>query len=376
MHLLLVISSLGCGGAERVITRLAEAWVASGVQITLATFDRPEGDFYPLVPGIRRRSMPEERQRAKQYIPGPMARCQWLRAVMRESSPQAVISFVDRTNVVTLLASRGLKIPVIVSERIDPEHYSPGRHWEILRRLIYPAADAIVVQTRKVGVWSNRLFPRTHTCVISNPIPSVLPPIPATTTSSKILAVGRLESQKGFDVLIQAFAQIAERHPTWQLRILGDGPLRTSLEQQIEALGLTGRVELPGRCRDVLEQLSEAGLFVLSSRFEGFPNALVEAMACGRAVISTNCPSGPSDLIETGRNGVLVPVDDAQTLAVNMEQLLVDPQARTRLGQAASEIRDQLSMTRVLQLWNAVLVQCGCPIQVQPNSADRETRHA
>ncbi len=375
MHLLLVISSLGCGGAERVITRLAEAWVASGVQVTLATFDRPEGDFCPLVPGIHRRSMPEERQRAKQYIPGPMARCQWLRAVMRESSPQAIISFVDRTNVVTLLASRGLKIPVLVSERTDPEMYSPGRIWELLRRVLYPSAAAIVVQTQKVRQWSERLFPRTRSRVIPNPVPVGLPSVSGATIS-KILAVGRLGSEKGFDVLIQAFAQIAERHPTWQLRILGDGPLRTPLEQQIEALGLTGRVELPGRCRDVLEQLSEAGMFVLSSRFEGFPNALVEAMACGRAVISTNCPSGPSDLIETGRNGVLVPVDDAQALAVNMEQLLVDPRARTRLGQAASEIRDQLSMTRVLQLWNDTLTQCGCSMPERLNIAAPESRAA
>ena len=374
MHLLLVIGSLGGGGAERVITRLAEAWVASGVMVTVATFDRPDGDFYPLASGVVRRSMPLQPRGMTSYLHHAIARSLWLRTVMREESPQAVICFTDRTNVVSLLAALGLGIPVLVSERTDPEMYSPGRLWAGMRRLVYSSAAMIVVQTQKVRLWSERLFPRTRTCVIPNPAPVNLPAI-RRVSNSTIIAIGRLVPEKGFDVLIDALALIADRHPTWKLRILGEGPHRTSLEQQIEGLGLSGRVELPGRCHDVLEQLAETEVFVLSSRFEGFPNALVEAMACGRAVVSTQC-SGSSDLIEPGRNGLLVPVGDSVALAQSMEELLLDPLLRSRLGQAAAEIRSQLSMARVLQMWNNALTECGCSMAAPSVATERAARAA
>ena len=343
------------------MTRLAEAWVTSGVRVTLATFDGRAGDFYLLREGIVRRSMRDEPGRRGRFVPGPIARTFWLRSVICETSPDAVISFTDRTCVVTLLASIGLRVPVIVSERTDPEMYSPGRAWEYLRRILYPSASAIVVLTEKVRGWSQRLFPRVRTRVIPNPVPGNLPS-PSNSPRSMILAVGRLEPEKGFDSLIDAFSQIAARHPDWRLRILGEGQERQRLEQRISALGLVDRVEMPGRRHDVLNQLAEAGIFVLSSRFEGFPNALVEALACGRAGVSTNCSSGPSDLIEHEQNGLLVPVGDSEALAAAMERLLVDPALRVRLGQAALQIRDRLSISVVMRKWNDVLSECGCQV--------------
>ena len=348
-----------------MLTRLAAAWIASGVRVTLVTFDGRSGDFYPLSEGVQRRSMSDEAGSRRSIWPGPLARSNWLRAVIRDATPDAVISFIDRTCVVTLVASLGLRVPVIVSERIDPEMYSPGRVWGLLRRLLYPSATAIVVQTDKVRNWSQRSFPRLRTRVIPNPVPCevVTSARPPRTT---ILAVGRLDPQKGFDSLIVAFSHIASRHPDWQLKILGEGPERPRLEQLISELGLVDRVEMPGRRHDVMQQLSEAGVFVLASRFEGFPNALVEAMVSGRAVISTDCPSGPADLIEPGRNGILVPVDDVVALASALERLLLDPELRTRLGQEAVRIRERLSIGSVLRQWNELLSECGCQV---PNSS-------
>ncbi len=365
MHLLLVISSFGGGGAERVLARLAEAWIASGVLVTLATFDGRTGDFYTLSGSIQRRSLRDETGSRRSLWPGPVVRALWLRSVIRESRPDAVISFTDRTCVVTLIASLGLKTPVIASERTDPEMYSPGRIWELLRRMIYPSAAAIVVQTEKVCGWSKRLFPRARTRVIPNPVPSDVVRV-AGPSRATILAVGRLGPEKGFDSLLVAFSKIASRHPSWTLRILGEGPERPRLEQLASELGLRDRVEMPGRRHDVMQQLSEAGVFVLASRFEGFPNALVEAMASGLAVVSTDCASGPSELIEQGRNGILVPVDDADALASALERLLLDPDLRSRLGQSALHLRDRLSMGAVLQMWNDLLVECGCQLPV-PN---------
>ena len=126
----------------------------------------------------------------------------------------------------------------------------------------------------------------------------------------------------------------------------------------------------------MLEQLAGAGMFVLSSRFEGFPNALVEAMACGRAVISTNCSSGPQDLIEMGRNGLLVPADNADQLALRMEQLILDPRLRSQLGNAALKIRADLSMGKVLWMWNSELTRCGCPVVERGEMLESTSRAA
>lgn len=370
MHLLLVISSFGGGGAERVLARLAEAWIASGVRVTLATFEGRAGDFYKINDDSQRRSYDDERGTRRSIWPGPLARSLWLRSVIRDAAPDAVISFTDRTCVVTLLASLRLRIPVIVSERTDPEMYSPGRVWELLRRLLYPSAAAIVVQTNQVRLWSRRCFPRVLTRVIPNPVPCdvVYSTRPPRTT---ILAIGRLGIEKGFDTLLVAFSRIADRHPHWHLKILGEGQERSRLEQLVTELGIADRVEMPGRRHDVMQQLAEAGVFVLASRFEGFPNALVEAMASGRAVISTNCPSGPSELIEQGQNGILVPVDDVTSMASALERLILDPDLRIRLGQAAVSIRTRLSIESVLGMWNELLSVCGCQMtdgSVRPQS--------
>ncbi len=354
MHLLLVISSLGGGGAERVMTRLAEAWVTTGTRVTLATFDGHSGDFYPLSPGITRRSLTDERAGQRDLLPGPLRRIRWLRSVIRDAAPDAIISFTDRTNVVTLLAAKGLRIPVIVSERIDPEMYDPGRVWSVARQVVYPSASAIVVQTRGIAQWAQCHFPRTRTVVIPNPAPENVP-WGSSEERQEIIAVGRLTPQKGFDVLIEAFARIESAWPAWRLRILGEGEDRSKLEGLIAPRKLTTRIELAGRQSNAIDQIAGASIFVLSSRYEGFPNVLVEALATGRAVVATDCRSGPSDLIEDGVNGLLVPPEDPAALARGLERLMADAALRRRLGAAALAIRDHLSIGAILQQWNDLL---------------------
>ena len=361
MHLLLVISSLGGGGAERVMARLAEAWVASGIQITLATFDGRAEDFYSLSEGISRRAMRDEQGHRRSLWPGPVNRVRWLRSLMLESRPDAIVSFTDRTNVVVLLAARRLGVPVLVSERVDPLMHSPGRLWSVLRRLVYPSASTIVVQTESVADWSRSHFPRTRTRVIPNPAPDNVPDVSALGTTV-IIAAGRLTRQKGFDVLIEAFSRIHDRHPAWKLRILGQGDERSTLEQQIAKQQLQQRIELAGRQKDAIEQIAQSGVFVLSSRYEGFPNVLAEAMACGRPVIATDCRSGPSGMIADGENGILVPVDDPAALAAALNRLLSDPELRLQLGRKATTLRESLAVTSILALWNNVLAECGCTL--------------
>lgn len=357
MHLLLVISSLGGGGAERVMSLLANGWTASGVQVTLATFESSTGDFYPLEGSISRRSFNDESLDHKTILPGSIRRTRWLRKVMQQVRPDVVISFTDRTNVLALLAAQGLDVPVIVSERVDPTMYDPGQIWRIGRRLTYPGATAIVVQTREIQQWAYRRFPGSPTVIIPNPAPDLVPsgaqsPLP------QIIAAGRLTHQKGFDLLLDAFSQVASRNPDWNLKILGEGEARSKLEAQIRRLGLAGRATLAGHCSDAIDQIAASSIFVLSSRFEGFPNVLVEAMSTGRAVVATACRSGPADLVEHGINGLLVPPEDVSALASAMGRLMANPRDRICLGSAARAIQERLSLRNILEQWNVLIQNC------------------
>lgn len=358
MRLLLVISSMGGGGAERVMSRLASAWAASGVQVTLSTFESQARDFFEVPEPVARRSWTDEESSRPSRLPGAIRRERWLRHLIRQSQPDAVISFTDRTNVLVLLAARGLRVPVIVSERTDPTMCSPGRLWSLGRKLTYPHASAIVVQTGRVLDWARSQFPGTRSLVIPNPAPP-LSPVECPPTSQTIVAVGRLGPEKGFDLLIEAFSRVAARWPDWKLRILGEGSARAALESQVQDLGLSQRVSLPGQCHEAIRQIAAAEIFALSSRLEGFPNVLVEAMSTGRAVVAFDCHSGPADLIESEVNGLLVPAGDLSALAAALDRLMGNLELRSRLGATAQLVRERLSLPSILGQWNELLQSVG-----------------
>ncbi len=167
--------------------------------------------------------------------------------------------------------------------------------------------------------------------------------------------MGRLVPQKGFDMLLDAFSRVAGKHPEWSLKVLGKGPLKAQLEAQAELLGLKNRVNFAGTVPDPFPVLRESDLFVFASRFEGFGNALAEAMACGLPVISFDCPAGPSEIILNGMNGVLVPREDVAALAAAMDHLMSEPAARARLACHAPEVLQRFSLDRILGMWDEVI---------------------
>jgi glycosyltransferase involved in cell wall biosynthesis len=197
--------------------------------------------------------------------------------------------------------------------------------------------------------------------VIPNPV-AAAPVRAATSASAKerertVIAMGRLSREKGFDLLLEAFSRIAGRHPGWQLKILGEGPLRTDLEAQAAGLNLGDRVQFTGAVSEPYSILSCAGLFVFSSRFEGFGNALCEAMACGLPVVSFDCPSGPREIVRDGVDGVLVPAENIGELAAAMDRLMSDPQERMHLASKAPEVIERFGLKRVLHLWTQLFEQ-------------------
>lgn len=360
-RLTLVISTLGGGGAERVLATLANAWAGKGFAVTIITLDAGEISFYPLHDTIYRRAL-NVRGASRQPLQAAAAnlwRVWRLRQAIRQSRPDAVLSFMDQTNVLTVLACLGLKFQVVVSEHTDPAARFNGRLWHSLTCLAYRRASAVVALTETAAAY---LRIQTGRLVVS--IPNLVLPVGTAQTAAvsprrpAILAMGRLSREKGFDVLIEAFGKLASRYPDWTLTILGDGPERRALAVAIDRLGLRDRVDLPGQVSHPSAVLRQAELFVCPSRVEGFGMALCEAMACGLPVIATDA-DGPRAILRDDQNGLMVPREDRQALAAAMERLMTDGELRSRLGQRAVEVTSRFSLERILAQWEALLLPQG-----------------
>jgi GalNAc-alpha-(1->4)-GalNAc-alpha-(1->3)-diNAcBac-PP-undecaprenol alpha-1,4-N-acetyl-D-galactosaminyltransferase len=362
MRCTLIINSLTSGGAERVISMMANYWAAKGWEINLLTFDGgTEPPFYDLDSQISHIPLG-----IAGYSPNPimgiwnnLTRIQKLRTAIIDSKPNVVISFMHQTNEIVLLATRGLNLPVIVSERNDPAMQTIGKVWTKLRQWTYPFADRIVVQTKRAGIYfSGKLQERI--IVIPNPVllpPNEKKPANRLLGEKKLIAIGRLEPQKGFDLLLEAMSKLKNSYAEWTLTILGEGEWRSHLESLRDELGLGDRVHLVGRVTNPHEFLKQADIFIMSSRFEGFPNALCEAMACGLAVISTDCPNGPREIIRDAVDGILVPNEDVSALATAIERLMSDEKKCRSLGDRAKEVTDRFGLEKVMLSWESLITE-------------------
>lgn len=357
MKIAFLIGTMGAGGAERVVTLLCNSLQASGHDVSLWTFAAADRDFYQLDQGVRRVGFSLLADTAGQgKLKVNFRRVFRLRHQLRCERPDVLISFIAQANVIALIAAAGLAIPVVISERIDPRVHRELLPWRILRWFTYRWASRLVVQTNAVRAWGETLVGEARVVTIPNPVaaPSRIEaehPAP----SLQIVAMGRLVRQKGFDLLLEAFAAVKDRVPMASLVIYGEGPEREALQRQAGMLGLDGRVSLPGQVAPAADALRKASLFVLSSRYEGFPNVLVEAMSLGRPVIAFDCPSGPNEIIRHEVDGLLVPANDSRALSVAITRVLTDADLRLRMSTRAAEVNERFSLQRVLAAWQSVL---------------------
>ncbi len=353
MHLTLVISSLNPGGAERVLSNLANYWVSKGHQVSLITFASPTAlPFYSLDPKINLIQLGQTHSESNLFkrVINSLKRILTLRKTLQKLKPDRIISFVDVTNITTLMASFWLKTPVIVSERTHPGHYKIPGLYNVLRRWVYPKATCVVVQTQGAADYFKDL---KNLEIIPNAVP-----LPACTkdhhTIKHIISLGRLCPFKGFDTLIHSFSHLLRTHPHLTLTIYGEGAERPRLESLIRSLNLQSKIHLPGTTPNVQEALLNADLFIFPSHYEGFPNALCEAMAVGLPVIASNC-SGTIDIIRDTIDGRLFPIGDGDALTKIALELLNDPVQCQRLGQQAKEVTTRFSPDRIFALWDKVL---------------------
>lgn len=357
-RLLLAIPSLRCGGSERVITILASYWAERGDEVAIATFDGPETDFFTLDSRVRRFVVGGTGRAGAAWLAANRDRLQGLRQAIRETKPHAVVSFIYTMNLLALLAARGLA-PVVAVERTDPRQFPVERWQAALRRLLYPTAAAVVVQTADVlRGWARLVALPGRALAIPNP---VLPPRAGEWRGAPlpvpfVAGIGRLERGKGFDVLVDAFAAVADEYQEWSVALLGEGAEREALTRQAERLGVAGRVVLAGT-GDAAAFLARAGAFVTTSRVEGFPNALLEAMASGLPVVAADCRSGPREIVRPGVDGYLVEVDDSAATAAALGALLGDERRRIEFGARAREVLDRFGVERVAASWDELFAR-------------------
>ena len=227
-----------------------------------------------------------------------------------------------------------------------------ARLWRRRQERAVARLDALVVLTqRDAQSWA----PVRPATVIANPVTIDVGPPARVEASATVVAVGRLSEQKALDRLVRAWAAVAARHPDWQLQLWGEGEGRGALQDLIARLGLDASCRLMGTTADIASVYASAAIYAMSSRFEGFPLVLVEAMACGLPVVAMDCPTGPAEIIDSGRNGILVPDGDEAALADAICRLIEDPALRTALArQARADALGRYGIDATMQRWEAL----------------------
>ena len=349
MRIALIISSLGCGGAERVLCSIANYWARKNYKIAILTLDN-SAPFYLLEENVELEplSLLKNSDSAFSAIANNIARIKVIKKKLIEIDPDIVISFMTETNVISTIACRIIAKPIIISERICYD-FLKSRAWTFLRKLVYGFSNALILQTRYDKEKYNHL---SNTFVINNPL-SLKEIRPNAKREKNILAVGRLDRAKGFDRLIRVFSRL--EHTDWKLTIIGEGSERNSLEKLMCGLSSEDKIRMPGKTKEIEQWYQKASIFVLSSRVEGFPNVLCEAMAYGCACVSFDCISGPNEIITDNVDGYLVKNGDMNALAEKLRFLINHPAERRRIGNEAVKIRERLNIDSIMSEWDKVI---------------------
>lgn len=350
-----VIYSLGIGGAERVLSVLANSLNRNGydVSIILTLADRI---VYDVDSSVKIYNLEGEKITKKTFFSRIKTRIKNLRNKILEINPDIVISFTSNINAETSFALRGIKIPLIVSERNDPRLDPQGAVKRFLRRIAYKRPNGFVFQTPDAqNYFSRKIQKRSR--IILNPLTQKLPEPNVDKREKRVVAAGRLEPQKNYKLLLDAFAEFVKTHSEYILEIYGAG--NQNISSIIQEKGLQDKVVLKGFLSTVLDDIKTAGMYVLSSDYEGLPNSLMEALALGIPSISTDCPcGGPRLLINNGENGLLVPVNDVCALSKAMSFVADNQEVAKQMSINAVKLRETANIDAITKQWIEYIDDC------------------
>ncbi len=359
MRILLHLSDFsGPGGAEKVVSLMAN-YFANFHEVILLTDTDIHHSFFNLDSRVIRKSTEYSicnRSTLGQlfgYIKGLYT----FRKIIKDLNPDVIISHIDMANIRILLATMGVKIPIIVEDHNNPNLKKLKQPWSIIKSFIYLRADAIVLLTKDLLKFYPKYFYK-NISFIQNPldIPTAISDsLEVSLIKPTFVALGSLTEQKGLDFLLEAFSIFIKTNPTWNLTLLGGGPLKESILQHAKELNIENRVHLVGRVTKPYPVLKSADIYVMSSRYEGFPVALCEAMGVGLPCISFDCPTGPADIIEHEVNGLLVDYLNIEKLAEAMIVLANDKEKRDKFSKESIKINNKLDINTIMTKWEVLI---------------------
>ncbi|MFB4275588.1 glycosyltransferase family 4 protein [Nonomuraea sp. MTCD27] len=382
----LMLHAYGMGGTIRTVVNQANAMAAAGHDVELVSLvRRRDNPRFGLDPGITVTTLVDQRdgrrpdsigRRAWRRVRGKIVpRGEFAADYFTERVEWAAMEYVSKLRdgilvttrpALNLIAARRAPRSVI---RVAQEHMNLSAYPDTIRREIarrYDRFDAITVLTRTNRLEYQRLLPRTPIVQIPNAVHKVEQER-SQQANPVVIAAGRLVPQKGFDLLVQAFAQVVPEHPEWRLRIFGTGPRRGQLAGLVEQYGLGEHVSLPGRTDRLERELTDASVYALSSRFEGLPMVMIEAMTHALPVVAFDCPTGPGDVLTDGVDGVLVPPRDVDALAAALNRVIADRDLRVRMGRAAARALRAYGPEQVMPLWEDLFSELAAGERVADN---------
>lgn len=353
--IIFVTISMTGGGTERVIATLSNYWIKNGKKVSILMIG---GDdiAYELDEKIEVKSLSGA---TGGNLPARLSRITKLRQEFKENKDSVIIAMGTVASMFTAVAHCGLKNPLLVSERNDPNrlNHRPIKSYErTLRNILYRKSKRVVFQTQM----ARECFPESikkKSCLIPNPLEDIPDTMEYIKRDKKVISAGRLTEQKNHKLLIDAFSTVHDRFDDYELVIYGEGEYKNVLKEYIEKKEASEFIKLAGfsdRLRDILGMTR---IYVSSSDWEGISNSLAEAMACGMAVIATDCPMGGSAmLIDDGVNGRLVPVSDLKSMTQALEAFLSDDDIAAKCSTNARCVREDMEVSRIAKMWENAAV--------------------
>lgn len=352
-NVVFVIADMDMGGAQRVVSLLAARIMEqSGFHVDIVTMNRHTRDgFFPIPASVGLHSLATAgfSAHAASAVFSNIRRIRLLRRMLVKLKPDCVISFQTETNIVCLLAMAGKKIPVIISERSDPHIHPQANVWRAIRRLVYPLAHGAVFQTSHAARFFDKVV--RNKIVIFNPVSSDADMSASVPAAPYILGVGRLSPEKGFDDLVSAHALARQACPDLKLVLVGEGPERSALEARADQLGTRPHVIFAGAQDKLAAYYASALAFVLPSRFEGLPNALLEAMAQGCTVISTPLFAAAAEVITHEQDGLIAANGTPQALADEITDIYGNLERGSEIGERARQSAVRFEGGRICSAW-------------------------